>query len=635
MSRPTRTQFIGIDGEGITRTDDSGIQDYVMLCASTGEYIENPEGLSSVDCFEFVLNLKRKNPTHTIVGFGFNYDVNMMLKDVPRYILQDLWKHRKTNVVFPGGDMYGIEWIPGKIFKIRGEVIATVSDVFGFFQSKFVSALKDWKIPDLSGVLERIESGKESRSDFTYDDMPEMRRYCLDECAMLVELMEALQDALLDADLRLRHWIGAGSVASEMMRKWGVLDHHVPDDSLPPDISRAVMFAYYGGRFQMLQQGSFPECYNYDLISAYPNEARNLPTLYGEWEERKSYDPEASYALWLCEWDLPTNRPVMPFPYRLKSNEIWYPSSGLGWYWGEEVKAALLMHPEIKVRRGYVFTPQYTKKPFWFVDMVAQKRKAAKAQGKASQKVYKLGMNSLYGKLAQGAGFQGRTPRFRSFVWAGMITSNTRAKLLQYSLGNESSVIAYATDGLFFDKDVGLPTGDELGQLELNYVKDFYVLSNGIYFTGSDVEAAKKLRTRGHNPKELDINVLKEAWYQEGPEFIYRYQSKRFIGLGVALLLKDFSKWRKWITAERILSFDQSGRMWLSDRQGEFAFPGVDLHYENQDYGDAVRWFSPPAQIELPKRYVPKTDIHSIQSDEEREAVLQLILELDQPRVLS
>src|SRR5688572_14111837 len=60
MSRP----IISIDGEGITNHD--GRHRYVMLAASTGDYIWGHD-LTTRDCFDFLLDLPKD---HLIVGFS-------------------------------------------------------------------------------------------------------------------------------------------------------------------------------------------------------------------------------------------------------------------------------------------------------------------------------------------------------------------------------------------------------------------------------------------------------------------------------------------------------------------------------------------------------------------------------------
>lgn len=609
-------KFIAVDGESVT--DELGHR-YVMLCASTGDTVESKRGLSSEACFEFLLELRRNNPDYTFVGFGFNYDVNMMLRDIAKDQLKQLWNDREATI-FTDTRMYNLTYIPSKFVGIKSDVYMEVQDVFGFFQTSFLKALEDWDIPDEDGTIERM---KEGRSEFGLDDMPEMKKYCLIECTKLVELCEKLQDSLIDAGLKVTRWIGAGSVGNALIKKYKVLEHHYPDYKYPPELQRAIMYAYYGGRFEMFRQGHFEDIYNYDIISAYPYACLSLPSLIGTWEHTKNYDPDSPFAVWKTEWKLPSDRVVMPFPYRYKGG-IYTPYEGKGWYWGNEVKAALAMHPEIKVTEGFKYHPvDDDVKPFAFLTEVWEKRKEAKSIGLASQKAYKLGMNSLYGKLAQGRGFQGTIPRQRSFVWAGMICSDTRATLLRLLNGQQDKVISVATDGLFFKEDPGYVTGNNLGDLEVNSGHDFYQFLNGIYYS-RDIDNTKA-KTRGHAAKEIDWDDVCRVWDTDKMNGTYRYKARRFIGLGQALMLKDFDLWRTWKTFDRQLHLHQWLRKYLDDK-------GYN-DFMNEEYDDEYYlWLSGNFDgMKLGQAYKPKTDIHSAQSSEERESVLALVEDMEQP----
>lgn len=610
--------FLGVDGEAVN-------DKYVMLCCSDGSYVQDMEGLSTEACFEFLLGLKRKYPHHVIVGFAWSYDSNMMLRGkegLHRTLAEQVWKDRTCCIVVPGGSIYEVTWIPSKLLAIQSDVRVEVQDVFGFFQSRFLVALQDWKIPDVNGAFARIETGKLNRGNFAASEVDEIRAYCITECEMLVELCSELQSALRSAGLHVRKWIGAGSVGQAIIQKYGVLEHHVPDYALKPEVLEAVMYAYYGGRFEMFRQGYFDTCSNYDIISAYPYECLGLPALTGTWEPRKRYAPDEPYALWLCSWELPESRKVMPFPYRMKGR-IYYPSNGKGWYYAPEVKAARLLHPEIRIEQGYVFRPTSDVKPFSFLSEVWEKRKEAKAKGLASQKAYKLGMNSLYGKLAQGRGFQGRVPKQRSFVWAGMITSGTRAKLLLMLQGQEDNVIATATDGIFFEHDPSYPTGVELGELEVNNIAEFYQIANGIYYSPN-----AKIRTRGHHPGELDWDLITAIWDEQKFDGSYKYNARRFIGLGNALMRKDFGLWCQWVESERAIHMAQWLRKYLDADTDNAALLG-------QLEGDNFSWYAPASDgLCLGDSYRPKTDIFSNQSEAERTAVLKYIELLDQPDIM-
>lgn len=616
--KPVR--FIGIDGEAIN-------DKYVMLCASDGSYVQDMEGLDTYVCLEFILSLKRKYPNRKIVGFAWTYDTNLILRGKDGLSLafaKQIWDHKELTLCTKEGLIYELTWVPSKFLAIHADVKAEVQDVFGFFQTKFITALEQWKIPDMDGAFDRIKEGKLNRGNFAPEEVDKIRAYCITECEMLVELAEALQDSLRGAGLHISKWIGAGSVGQALIQKYDVLEHHVADSTYSKELLDAVMYGYFGGRFEMFRQGYFPTCSNYDIISAYPYECLSLPTLYGSWERSRKYVAKADYAIWLCSWDLASvaeQRKVMPFPYRLKG-KITYPSTGKGWYWAKEVRAALRLHPEIQVLGGYVFTPASDVKPFAFLTDIWEKRKEAKANKHPSEKAYKLGMNSLYGKLAQGKGFQGSVPRQRSFVWAGMITSNTRARLLGLMDGQPDNVIAVATDGVFFESDPVYPIGDNLGELEVNNIAEYYQISNGIYYSPN-----AKMRTRGHHPGELDWDLITAIWEEEKFGGTYNYKARRFIGLGQALMRRDFSLWCQWLESERKIHMSQWIRKYPSAED-------IDSFTQTTLEADNYSWYAPMADgIKLGDKYQPKTDIFSTQTPAQREAVLKYIELLDQPDI--
>jgi len=75
---------------------------YVLLVASTkdgvvGEPLYNPRGLSTSECFDFLIGLSLEYRTKILSIFSGNYDINMMLKNVPQKLLQELWERRNSD----------------------------------------------------------------------------------------------------------------------------------------------------------------------------------------------------------------------------------------------------------------------------------------------------------------------------------------------------------------------------------------------------------------------------------------------------------------------------------------------------------------------------------------------------------
>jgi hypothetical protein len=585
--------FVAIDGESTT---ERGIHRYVMLCASTGHVTENRDGLATLEILLWLVARKRERRRATFVAFGLNYDVNMWLRDCPRHVLRRLWRTHEASWYVPAWGVYvRLAWIPSKRFwvGIDGVGSVEVSEVFGFFQQSFLRALEDWQVPDVNGALARIRRGKADRSGFRWRDRDKVRRYCLAECLLLVGLMSQLRTVLEAANLVPTSWRGAGSVAAKLLaREASVREHHRHDDQQPSGIQQSIMHAYHGGRFEVFWQGELEAGCQYDVRSAYPSQARQLPSLIGRWRRRRSYDPDAAWALWRVQWRTPaTAGPVMPFPYRYKRS-TWYPEAGAGWYWQAEVRAALELWPDaIDVVEGWEYLPADPEaRPFAFVDQLWELRAEAKAAGRPEQKAYKLALNSLYGKLAQGVGWRGSVPRWRSFVWAGLITSGTRAELLRMALPDPAGVIAMATDGVLYRTDPQLAEGTGLGELERTDVADLFVAQSGVYVSSAGE------RRRGWMRSEIDWPTVLDGWRTHGPYFTHETTARRFVGLGGALARTDpWAVWRSWQDVPRTLQL--------------FPTRKLPQHDGRRGAGVLVRW-DPMAG--WPRRlsdvYVPKTD---------------------------
>lgn len=547
-----RREFVAIDGEGWTLGNDHR---YVLLCDSTGRHKTNPDGLDTKACFDFLLSL----PDNSIpVAFGLNYDVNMMLRDFGRQRLKELWSNGRTYWFD-----YEVEWIPGKWFRVkRGKRSVKVYEVFGFFQARFVQALSDWDIEVQDA--DELENMKASRSDFDPTMMGRIIDYCHTECTLLVQLMEGLRDALEYVELHLRSWNGAGAIAARILSREGTKSHI---REIPAPVQRAALCAYFGGRTELFQQGSFNSVAQYDICSAYPWGATYLRSLTEtNWKRDTAGSSRVEErGLYRVEWKTP-HVTLGPFPYRTRDGRICYPRNGMGWYHGCEVRTAQALYGDkIQIRESYTEQcGRVDSEPFAFIPELYAYRAQLKRDGLAAQKCLKLGINSLYGKLAQGVGFKDRPPPFQSYYWAGEITARTRAKMLSIAAQAPEHVIMIATDGIFFDTDVsldGVTIGTELGDLEHGNITNAFFAQPGVYTGTKDGKVLK--RSRGFFAKEIDFDAIRDGSEREGPYHIGRYDSTRFVGLGSALMQRDLSRWRTWHTSERKLT------LWPSSKQVE------------------------------------------------------------------
>jgi hypothetical protein len=308
---------------------------------------------------------------------------------------------------------------------------------------------------------------------------------------------------------------GPGSAANAFFADVG-LKHHMPDGDptvflagLPVDV--AIM-SYYGGRFEIAAQGLVGDQIEYDIQSAYPSVAVNLPCLKcGRFRHVDDFEPGK---LGFYYAGSRTSGPWAPFPFRADSHTgreylnraskgaIAFVHGGRRWVTSHEVGIARKYFgaDAIPVFSGWVFDPGCNHKPFAELLRLYLRRKIGDPACPACitddkhfcpehpspsaglSKVIKLIINSVYGKLAQAIGWKPnprsgyalessaawKAPEYQCYIWASWITGGTRAKVLEAALvgGREddcpdcglracaahSSVVSIATDGILTNK---------------------------------------------------------------------------------------------------------------------------------------------------------------------------------------
>jgi len=567
--------FIAIDGEGTTRLRKHY---YTMLSSSEGHTIEDwDEGLSTERCLAFLHQYAGKG---FLVGFYTTYDVNMMLRDVELENLKQLWDSGET--IWRD---WHLQWNPGKRFQIRHKGRQVVwYDVFGFFQKSFIKALKDWKLE----VPDEITQGKETRTNFNKRDREIIKFYNLKECELLVQLMNKLRSAAIEAGYCPTAWHGAGALANTILKANGVQNENKLDLEMRPKF----LEAYYGGRNQVLQQGEFDSAYAHDINSAYPYALTLLPTSQGIWKRKvrglsaDDIAKSAPFCLYKVEWQTPKKEFLNPFPFRFKGGIFW-PNKGSGYYWQPEVAVALEHYDRyIKILECWEFQPDNTVKPFAFISELFDIRRQYLARDNDAQIILKLGMNSCYGKVAQSIGYKGQPPPHQNYFWAGYITSVTRAEVLRLALKNKDSVISFATDGVMASEKLTTHNlTKQLGCWSVEEIENLFVLQPGVYcYDGSNHKTT--IKSRGFSYRSVNYEKLRCIWREFGTLGSYDYSEIRFIGLGSALQSNPpLKNWRRWIKQDRAINFAPNGLTTMQLGKTLRVFP----HYDKGKLSEAYK----------------------------------------------
>jgi DNA polymerase type B, organellar and viral len=538
--------MIAWDSEGIDLDGRGQPQRTVLLGCSADVadplQIESPDDvLSFEDIAEYMLWVSATNPDCWHIGYFFSYDQNMIIQSLHWAIKQRLYEDGHSRVTGKNGRQYEVDLIPGKMLKIsrRGSDKQSIT-----IATRFTVAYESL-FPDRLDTPEYaiIEEGKKARGANSYDDIPTVRKYWQAEIMALEELGTALRDLMWDNGFELQAWSGPGAFANYLRKKFQLTRHEWggKEDNIPMPVHEAAKSAFYGGRFEQFLAGRIDgPVAAIDINSAYPAAFCQIPSLAkgGEWVRvtgpssptafglfhvlfRAPHHPalpERGLSLGSIKWP-PTFHP-MPFPYRTHNKMVKYPEAVDGWYFTPEVVAAQKAFGDaVQVIDGWEWIANEPDCYPWrdvFEEMYGR-RLELKAAKNPAQMVFKLGPNSMYGKMAQRIGWKRtkKAPASHTLVIAGYITSYTRALIFDVARQiPEGQLVAIETDGIYTTADpstLDLPngTGNWLGQWDLDRYDEMLYIQSGFYMMRKG-DKWKKPKTRGFAPEQITPERLTE-----------------------------------------------------------------------------------------------------------------------------
>lgn len=547
QERITNTRFIAWDGEGLNQRGAGKPQDYVLFGCSV--YPDNPlmisgasERLAFLQIAEYICDVGSRHPGAKHIGYGFNYDINMITgtlsprRQIALYRGRRIWMRHN-------GRKYSVEYIPGKFivfnrYRESGEhdAYVRIDDCVSFFQSSFIKAYQSLSLAENDPDWHIVIEGKAARGEGTYEDLPTILRYWQAEIVRVERLIARLNELFVGADIYLNNWHGPGAIANYVRKEYGLKRHEWggKEPNLDSNCHDYIRHAYYGGRFEQGIMGRVSQAaYGLDIRSAYPHGFTFVPTLAsgGEWHRIENPTELKQFAVYRIHYEdsryvskrntpQPCNE-LQPFPHRDSEGSISYPPIVDGHYWGPEVIAAKEIYPErITVFEGWEWWPdnQQDNGYPWrtVIEDLYRRRQEFKRAGNPSQYAIKIALNSLYGKQAQRVGWKTETmspPDSHTLCIAGFVTSFCRAMIYrvvaQIPVG---SLIAIETDGIYTSTDpatLNLPTGEGewLGQWEIEHYDEIMYVQSGVYAAKLEGDWVK-LRTRGFNAADIDGDML-------------------------------------------------------------------------------------------------------------------------------
>jgi hypothetical protein len=169
-----------------------------------------------------------------------------------------------------------------------------------------------------------------------------------------------------------------------------------------------------------------------------------------------------------------------------------------------------------------------------------------KAEGIGAEYAIKLALNSLYGKMAQRAGWERKhsAPMWHQLEWAGWVTSFTRSMLYEqiHKIPWEH-LIGVETDGIYTTLDpslLGISNSKELGGWEITEFDELVYLQSGVYAKRQGTEWSSKFRGLDQNSISCEDIVNQSKLL--GPNMTWPPlvgKTTRFVGYRAALHRED------------------------------------------------------------------------------------------------
>lgn len=524
----------------------------------------------------------------------------MILRDLPDALKSRLFQLKSYgggNSPFVRYGLWEIDYLPKQYLRVRQvrrlrqadgswswKVVKgstrTIYETFGFFQKSFLKVLGEFNV-GTEDERRLIAASKSLRGsdDWTISDTE--RDYCALECQLLAELMERLREYCAAASIVPKSWNGAGKLAKALHRGHETPTSDQVNELVPPEVRALASMAYYGGRFEITRTGMInSKVYEYDIASAYPDAMRRLPCLvHGRWEQasagelRRHHQAGGLYVAAVNFKHELRGRGIGQLgtlPVRSKDGHLYWPLRGGGVYWSPEIQSAERAGAKITFKGGWRFCSGCSCQPFDWIEPLFDYRRSIGKSGPGYP--IKLGINSLYGALAQRIG----TGQFANMVHAGLITALTRARLNDaVTAAPPGAVFMLATDGIY--STAPIPALDELvgtrlGDWEREELEGLFVVQPGLYWC----PARRKRKSRGLSGRFFEEPGRTEEFENAWAKHLARLRRNRqaeapavtvpvpgFIGLKLAHARNRPELAGTWVEETRAISFD-----WTNKRTG-------------------------------------------------------------------
>lgn len=385
--------------------------DVRLICDSEGNHLWDPDPVSKLTFLH--------DPYRRGVFWNLRYDIECILKDLPRDILQNLFwdgeaEYTLEHYEAPDGarwkaDTWSFTYIPRKRFGLKPYPLNHAKpwsyhyDMAQFFNSGLDKAGTEFLGVGKQGLTKaQVRRLGQDRDYWRAFPRKRILSYCYHDAKLTRDLTEFWERQSGELALDMSDPISPAYVAGQYALSQGDWPTWTPEihESLGP-VSWA---AFSGGRFESRIKG-VGKWHRADIRSAYPDAMQHLPSTDCTWR-RTTKEREALQAPWgfvLASYKVSPDLEWGPLPIRNKGGVIYYPLGNLGDRWTTlEEWRVYRQHSGIRARFKLAWTGEDTgTRPLAWMREKYQDRLRFKEAGDPRQAVLKVMINSVYGKTIQ------------------------------------------------------------------------------------------------------------------------------------------------------------------------------------------------------------------------------------------
>lgn len=497
-----------------------------LICDSNNNYEyfgENPH-MSDSEILQKILKFLLRNDGKKGLHWFYNidYDFRAIIKYLSSDKLIELYNNNKTE--FAG---YTISFLPRKFFRIsKGNHSNTFYDISHFFAGgldknakKYLNSQKDDKV-DSKILGESAQYWKNNKFMII--------EYCIQDCKLTADLANLFYSNLWnEIKFNPAKPFSAGSISQEYFIN---NSKFLPKlQNIPEKVLELHQNNYRGGRIEIMKKGFFKRLESYDLKSAYPSIMIDLLDYSkGNWIESTDYENDI-HGIYNIKYRW-FNDYLGLFPHTVDGLTV-YPNIINDYAYTTVNEKELLFleksskYGEFEIINGYQFIPYKEEFPYreCLLRLFEEKEKAENENNENKRMIYKLFINSIYGKTAEAildrnTGLY-ETGRLYNPIYSNRITSLTRLKLIQASLKISPYIVGFSTDSVLTEKAIDKKFIDNsLGMFTHEYsARDSIVLMSGVRYiqkeNDNEIEYTQKMRgfSNDLNLKELlELNKEKD-----------------------------------------------------------------------------------------------------------------------------